>query len=78
MLDEDVPEIGIDFEIPVFLFRVVRINCLRPQWFDSITNLSLLLKENDCLDDAGHLAILRNRALFRDALLDIKPMLLTK
>ena len=44
------------------------------QYYDSI---SAPEKKMIVLDDAGHLAILRNRGLFRDALLDIKPLLLT-
>ena len=45
------------------------------QYYDSI---SAPEKKMIVLDDAGHLAILRNRELFRDALLDIRPLLLTK
>ena len=79
MLDEVVPEIGIDFEIPVFFIQgsedKLSPTSMVRQYYDSI---SAPEKKMIVLDDAGHLAILRNRALFRDAFLDIKPMLLTK
>ena len=79
MLDEVVPELGTDFEIPVFLIQgsedKLSPTSMVRQYYDSI---SAPEKKMNVLNDAGHLAILRNRALFRDALLDIKPMLLTK
>ena len=79
MLDEVVPELGTDFEIPVFFIQGSE-DKLSPtpmvrQYYESV---SAPEKKMIVLDDAGHLAILRNRTLFRDALLDIKPRLLTK
>ena len=44
MLDEVVPELGTDFEVPVIFIQGSEDNCLRHQWFDSITTLSLLPK----------------------------------
>ena len=75
MLDEVVPESGTSFEIPV-LFIQGSEDKLSPtsmvrQYYDAI---SAPKKKMIVLDDAGHLAILRNRALFRDALLDIKSL----
>ena len=78
MLEEVVPELGTSFEIPV-LFIQGSEDKLSPtsmvrQYYDSI---SAPEKKMIVLDNAGHLAILRNRDLFRDALLDIKPLLST-
>ena len=76
MLEEIVPEFGTSFEIPV-LFIQGSEDKLSPtsmvrRYYDSI---SAPEKKMIVLDNAGHLAILRNGTLFRDALLDIKPLL---
>lgn len=79
MLDEVVPELGTDFEVPVIFIQgsedKLSPTSMVRHYYDSI---SAPEKKMIVLDDAGHLAILRNRGLFRDALMDIKPLLLTK
>lgn len=79
MLDEVVPELGTDFEIPVFFIQgsedKLSPTSMVRQYYNSI---SAPAKKMIVLDNAGHLAILRNRDMFRDALLDIKLLLLTK
>ena len=79
MLDEVVPEVGTDFEIPVFFIQgsedKLSPTSMVRQYYDSI---SAPKKKMIILENAGHLAILRNRDMFRDALLDIKSLLLTK
>ena len=73
MLDEVVPELGTDFEIPVFFIQgsedKLSPTSMVRQYYDSISAPD---KKMIVLDDAGHLAILRNRSLFRDALLGLK------
>ncbi len=79
MLDEVVPALGTDFEIPVFFIQgsedKLSPTSLVRQYYDSISAPD---KKMIVLDEAGHLAILRNRALFRDAILGLKPQLLAK
>ena len=78
MLDEDVPGLGTDFDIPVIFIQgseeKLSPTAMVRHYYESI---SAPEKKMIVLDDAGHLAILRNRALFRDALLGIKPLLTT-
>ena len=78
MLDEDVPGLGTDFDIPVIFIQgsedKLSPTAMVRQYYESI---SAPEKKMLVLEDAGHLAILRNRALFRDALLGIKPLLTT-
>ena len=78
MLDEVVPGLGTDFEIPVIFIQGSEDKLV------SDLNGSTVLRGYRCSrkgDDSPrkcrHLAILKNRALFRDALLGIKPMLTT-
>lgn len=79
MLNEVVPELGTDFKIPVYFIQgsedKLSPTSMVRQYYDSI---SAPEKKMIVLENAGHLAILRNRGLFRDALLDIMPLLLTK
>lgn len=79
MLDEVIPELGTDFEVPVIFIQgsedKLSPTSLVRQYYDSI---SAPEKKMIVLENAGHLAILRNRELFRDALLDIKSQLLIK
>ena len=78
MLDEVVPGLGTDFEIPVIFIQgsedKLSPTSMVRQYYYSIAAPE---KKMIVLENAGHLAILRNRALFRDALLGIKPLLTT-
>ena len=76
MLEEVVPESGTSFEVPVIFIQgsedKLSPTTMVRQYYDSI---SAPEKKMIVLDNAGHLAILRNGYLFRDALLDIKPLI---
>lgn len=77
MLEEVVPEAGTGFDMPVIFIQgsedKLSPTSMVRQYYASISAPG---KKMVVLDGAGHLAVLRNRALFRDALLDMRRYLI--
>lgn len=76
MLDEKIEGLGLSFEIPIIFIQGSEDKlCPTSMVEDYFQSISAPKKKFIVLEDAGHLALLKNRGLFREVLLEVKSFL---